>query len=472
MDDRAADHGTALGSSDTHAHEAIQVETKSAQRRFAAFSFSPLQWTRGAWTHRARLLKLALAVLVLGIAVWMLSRQAYGWHHLTAGKRELARDHCRQALDHFQSALAVWPEDSGTLFLAARAARRVGDYDAADFYLSKCQRSPSLGEQAEFERVLLRACKGEIDAVGGLCAAMLQQGHPETPLILEALAQGEMTLLRFADAAHHLDEWLKMAPDHPQALFLKGRLQVQASNSQEALALLQRAVELDPERDDIRLLLAGQHLDLGQAQEGVPHLEEVCRRQPHNAVAKARLAQGLVLLSREDEAIRLLDEVLRERPDLTLALLERGKLHFRAGELDKAEARLRQACNRDPGNKAGHYQLLLCLKQQGNDKEVRVVQKRLDQIELDVTRIREIVTDLLPKRRYDPDLQAELGELFLRAGAMTEGVHWLTRALEANPRHPVAHRELAKHYQSLGQFGQAQHHRALGGLTDAAPEVK
>jgi tetratricopeptide (TPR) repeat protein len=400
---------------------------------------------------------------VLGVGIWIVARQAYGWHHLVAGKHGLQADHCRDAFEHFQASLEIWPEDPTTLFLAARAARRVGDFEAAERYLTKCQASSSMVEPAALERVLLRATRGEIDAVGGFCQALLDQGHPDTPLILEALAQGEMVSLRFASASGYLDQWIEKSPDQPQALFLKGRLQLQASNSQEALGLLRRAVELDPERDDARLLLAGLYLDLGQAREALPHLEEARRRLPRNLIAKARMGQCLVLLGRQEDAIVLLDEVLRQNPDLPSALLERGKLALRDGELDKAELWLQKACKRDPGNRAAHYQLLQCLKQEGKATEARTVQQRLDQIDQDSTRMREIVTDLLPKRRNDPNLHAELGELFLNIGAVPEGVSWLNRALQLDPRNPLAHRTLAKHYHSLGQSGKAQQHRELGG---------
>src|ERR1017187_6604151 len=342
MDDLAADHRTALDPHHPPEGSAVPSQTTSCNGRFAETLRRACQ---------GRFIRLAIALIVLGLGIWLLSRQAYGWHHLEAGKRELAADHFPPALQHFQAALAIWPDDAATLFLAAGAPRRAGDYESADFYLTRCQQSPSMAEQAEFERVLLRACKGEIHEVGAYCQVLLRQDHPETPLILEALAQGELRLLRFAAASAYLEKWLEMSPDHPQALFLKGRLQHQASNSQDALSLFRRAVELDPERDDVRLALAGLYLDFGQAQEGVPHLEEVCRRQPNNMPAKARLGQGLVLLNRRKEAVRVLDEVIHARPDLALALLERGKLAFGDGDLEKAQDLLQKACKREPSNR-------------------------------------------------------------------------------------------------------------------------
>lgn len=426
--------------------------------------FSPLvkllQVLRLAGPKRSRVRQLALAVLIV-LATWLVGWRVYGWGHLVAGRQDLQKDHLAEALLHFQTALRIWPQDGSVHLLAARAARRMGDYELADYHLKASRSVPSLADQVAFERVLLRASKGEIDQVGSFCDALLQQNHPETPLILEALCVGNLELLRFGAASHAVDRWLEMSHEQPQATFLKGRLELQASNNVEAQQWLQRAVELDPERDDARLLLAGLHLDLGQAQEALPHLEWICRRQPDNVRAKARLGQALVLLGRPAEATPLLDEVIRERPDLASALLERGKLALREGELEPAEKWLRQACRLDPGDRGAHYQLLQCLKQQGKVKDARAIQTRLEEIDAGALRMHEIVTQELAERPMDPELQAELGELLLRVGATNEGLTWLNRALLLEPRSTRAHQALAKHYQSLGQGGKAQQHLAL-----------
>lgn len=455
----------------TVSHSALPCAAVRTSMSFSGLRLSGFRGSlRRIFRSPRRLLGLVFVGVVLGVGIWIGSRHVHGWRHLAAGKHELRVDHARTAFEHFQKCLEIWPDDPATLLLAARAARRAGELDVADHFLSKCQAMPAVQESAALERVLLRACRGEIDAVGGFCQALLQQDHPEAGLILEALAEGELARLRFAAAAYHLDQWLAKAPDHPQALFLKGRLHLQASNAQEALSFLRRAVEADPERDDARFLLAGLYLDLGQAQEALPHLEEVCRRQPGNVSAKARLAQGLVLLGRAREAIVLLEDVLSVRPDLASALLERGKLALREGDGAGAERWLQQACKRDPGNRAAHYQLLQCLKQAGKTSEAGAVRKQLDQIDWDSARMREITTVLLPQRRHDPDLQAELGELYLNAGLIAEGVGWLNRAVRLDPRNSRAHQALAKHYQLLGQTGQAQQHRAMAGPGENTPK--
>lgn len=398
-----------------------------------------------------------IALCVVGLIAW----QGNAWRHLHSGKRALDLHHHREALLHFQSTLQVWPHHGPACLLAARAARLSGDFETAERYLRICQAQPDLAGSAALERVLLRACKGDVDGVSEYCGALLQAQHPQTPQILEALAIGNLTLLRFGPAADALDRWLELEPAEPQATFLMGRLHLQASNNTEALDYLRRAVESDPARDEARVLLAGLLLDLGQAQEALPHLEIMRVRQPHNSSVAARLGQALALLGRPEEATQLLDEVLQRNPDMSLALLERAKLALREGQLEQAEPWLARACERDRGDRAAHYQYLQCLNQLGKTKEARSVQTRMDKIDLDATRMREIVTSELPERPFDPELQAELGELLLNVGVDKDGYTWLDRALKVDPRNDRAHRALANYYDSLGQRSLADQHRAM-----------
>jgi tetratricopeptide (TPR) repeat protein len=420
----------------------------------------PLESLRLIGPRRSRWLRILVAVVVVVVAAWLVSWRAYGWYHLLAGNRCLKADHCSEALTHFRAASAIWPTDETIYFLTARSARRAGDLNAADHLLREC-RSPSLAEAVGLERVLLRACQGEVDAVADVCHALLRDNHPDTPLILEALAVGNVAILRFGEASAYLDRWLEIAPDQPQATFLKGRLQLQANNQQEAQTLLSRTVELDPERDDARLLLASLYLDLGQAQEALPHLVVVRKHQPGNVVAEGRMAQALILLGRSAEAVPLLDDVLRKQPENAAALLERGKLALRDEQWEQAEQWLQEACKVSPGNRAAHYQLLQCLKQRDKVAEASAAQARLDQIDQDGTRMNEIVTVELPKNRFDPELYAELGELLMDVGAISDGLKWLNRALQLDAKQSRAHRMLAAHYQAMGQRQLAEQHRAF-----------
>jgi tetratricopeptide (TPR) repeat protein len=405
-------------------------------------------------------------LLVLGVTLWFLGWRVYGWYHLNAGKTALEHDRMRIALEHLQAAHTVWPDDPEVLFLLARAARRSGDLALADTLLGQCQTAPALSERAPIERALLRAARGEIDEVGDYCHGLLAQGHPDTPLIIEALIQGCFATMRYGEAARDLQRWLAMSPEQPQALYLSGLLQLHAGNQQEALTLFRQVIQQDSERDDARLQLAGIYLDLGQAREALPHLEILRRSLPAHPMVEVRLARCLDLLARPDDAAQVLDGVLARHPNLPTALLDRGRLAVRAGDLERAEAWLQEACARDPANHEAHYQLFLCLKQRGKTAEVAEVRERMNRIEKDSNRLREISTTDLPQRPTDPALHAEMGEILLRLGLADQAERWLHTALKRDPGNRTAHLALAAHYQALGQFSQAEQHRALAGVRE------
>jgi tetratricopeptide (TPR) repeat protein len=425
------------------------------------------RWACAMAADPRRLIVLVLAATVFGVLAWIVSWRANGWYHLRAARAALGVDHCRAALEHLHASLRVWPEDAEVLFLTARAARRVGELDLAGYYLSQCESSPALKARVPLEQAMLRAMRGEVDAVAPYCVAELKNDHADSALIVEALVEGYMAVLRFPEAAGLLQSWLEKAPNHPQALFLKGRMELQSTNAQEALTHFRRVVDLDGDRDDARLFLAGLCLELGQAREALPHLELLRHRLPANIVIQARLGRCLVLLGRHEEAEAMLDAVLAQDPNMATALLERGKLALSGGQLDDAAELLQKACDRDRGNRVAFYQLWLCRTRQKKTAEARPLQERMNELDRDTTRLHQIASGELSRRPRDPALHTEVGEIFLRIGAVDPGVRWLTAALRIDPEHAPAHRALAKHYDATGRRRLAEEHRALAG--DAGP---
>jgi tetratricopeptide (TPR) repeat protein len=412
-------------------------------------------------TDRRRLVTVLLACAVLVVGVWLLSWRVYGWYHLSAGKKALAVDHCRPGLEHFQAALTVWPGDPQVLFFAARAARRVGDLEVADKYLKQCEESRAMDEEAGMERILLRASSGEMDEVGTVCRTLLDRHHPDSPLIYEAMVQGCLTTLRFQDSASLIAEWRERYPDHAQALYQLARHHLSLSNQQEAEQHLRRVVELDPERDDARMVLAGVLLDLRRALDALPHLEILQRRLPGNLLAQTRMAACLNLLGRQDEAVVLLDAVLARAPKLAPALFERGALASRDGDFARAEDLLKRAVDADPGDPKALYQLKECLRRQEKFAEVKAIEDRMARIEQDTLRLRAITNTELVDHPRDANLHAELGELYLRNGSVDLGLRWLHGALRLDAENARAHQTLAAYYEAEGSPVLAQRHRAF-----------
>ncbi|MCS7040725.1 MAG: tetratricopeptide repeat protein, partial [Anaerolineae bacterium] len=144
--------------------------------------------------------------------------------------------------------------------------------------------------------------------------------------------------------------------------------------------------------------------------------------------------------------------------DYQPALHQRGALALRLDDPAAAEGWLKRACELGPGNAQAHYQYALCLQRLGKADESRAVQKQLVQIERDQKRLTEIISEDLTRMPANADLMCELGQIYLRIGAVVDGLRWLEAALRLDPRHRPTHEALVAHYRATGQHSRAAKH--------------
>jgi tetratricopeptide (TPR) repeat protein len=411
---------------------------------------------------------LALATLLLLITAGAGWGGAYLWaaYHLRAAREALEHYHTNEALPHLQACLSVWPRDPQILLLAARAARRTGEFDWADHYLDQYQEQRGKDDEDLFiERVLVSAERGEVNSVSRFCQALVERNHPATPLILEALANGYLRRARPGDAEQVLKEWLKRQPDNPQALHIRGQVYDEELRHHDAITDYRRVLAIDPKMEEARLRLCESLMHLGLTNEALPHLEYLSQRRPNNLKIQVYLARCYDRMERLDEAEQILTAILDRQPDYGPALAERGKLALRAGRTSEAEQWLRQAVERGPGDVQAHYQLALCLEMNGKAEEAQQVRAHLEEVEDDMRRIQDISKEKMQQSPHDPNLHYELGAIALRYGLVESGLRWLHRALKEDPKHVPTHKALMEYYQSIGAFARAAEHRRKAGIS-------
>src|SRR5262245_155253 len=88
------------------------------------------------WRRPRFWVSLAIGLVLLTLAAPYLAA-LYWWR---AGGQALARHQAREAASHLQHYLRVWPSSAAAHLRAARAARLLEDYEAAERHLLECQR--------------------------------------------------------------------------------------------------------------------------------------------------------------------------------------------------------------------------------------------------------------------------------------------------------------------------------------------
>ncbi len=401
-------------------------------------------------SYRRRLSVLALLFILVAAGIALAAPQLRAWRHLRAARAEVERYHTSQAIRHLLLCRETWPRDPEVLLLSARTARRVGVYGDSERLLSMYRQEQGRDAAYSFERLLLDAECNQ-DQVVEQCWRFVEDGHPESALLLESLTRGYMRRYRLGLARRCLDRWQQLQPDNPQMLYLDGLFHLDyAHATSAAVASYGRAVELDPDHEEARLGLAVALLTSKDFAKAAEHFERLRQVQPDNDRVRVGLAECRDGLGDIDEAVRLVDDVLARKPDFPAALSLRGQLAYRQQQFSEAAVWLRQAIRRNPADHRARYNLALSLEQTGQVEESQEHMRLFQQMQQDLARFNEIVTNEIAKRPTDPALHCELGQILLRAGQRDEGMRWLQGALQLDPSYAPAQRAIADYRRKGG----------------------
>jgi tetratricopeptide (TPR) repeat protein len=287
----------------------------------------------------------------------------------------------------------------------------------------------------------------------------IDKNRPETPLILEALARGYARALRLGTALRCLRMLLERDPDNIEALVLRGWIKEGGGEPEDAGKDYRRALELDSERDDVRLSLA-RILVRDNAEEARSHFEFLAVRQPDNPDVLLGLVQAHRALGEPEKAKPILDALLASDPENSKGLTELGSLTLPSGDTQAAEALFRRAIAADPANADAHYQLYLCLTQQpGREAEADAERENHKRVQADLVRLAEIAAKEMTTTPNDPNLHYQMGIIYLRYGKSDVGLRWLYSALRLDPTHQPSHQALYDHFKRSGDSEKAEQHR-------------
>jgi len=406
------------------------------------------------WTKTASfvLILLVLAGSVTGYYVYALHQ----WHAAQAAVKARRLDEAQSRLD---TCLIVWPRSVHVHLLAARVAWLRWDFEGAETHLKRCQKlehGPT--EAIQLEYFLMHAQAGQEDEVAPELSQYVENNSPETPIILETLAQAYLHKLRYGPAFYYLDRWTEAAPDSAEAFRWRGWVSERLNNPQGSMTDYQHALELDPDLVPVRLRLAEMFLDRNNAPEALPHLEQLSRQFPERADVMARLGQCRFAQGEAAEARPLLEAAVEQLPNDTALLITLAQLEVQENHPAKAEQWVRRALKVDPTDTDADFLLVGVLQEQGRWEEASAALEQHRKNTALLKRVAQVLQQDGERPNTDPDALSELGALFLRTNAHA-GMYWLNRALALDPKHQATHKALAEYYESKGNQDKAAYHR-------------
>ena len=154
-----------------------------------------------------------------------------------------------------------------------------------------------------------------------------------------------------------METWLQKGAERQyRQQMTQGTRLLQEHNAKEALPLLKRAYEIQPENADAALNLSTAYLMLGQAKLAVPVLEEATQHTTDNARLWINLGAAYlgnpVLASDEKQtnAINAFKRALQVDPFAPSAAYNIGLIHVDRDELEQAIAAFTLAAKSDAGD--------------------------------------------------------------------------------------------------------------------------
>jgi Tfp pilus assembly protein PilF len=390
---------------------------------------------------------------------------AYGWasYHEQAGRKALADGDFAGAEKHFECSLRLWLWSADLRLQAARAARMAGAYDRARDYLRASHIYGGAEDVLAIEHRLIRAQQGDLEEVESALLTDVWNDHPESVTILEVLVPLYVKNYRLGPAGQCIERWLAREPDRVEPWLYRARVCEYLHQDEEALESYRRVVEIQPDNDEARFVVAGLLIARNRTDEALEQFEWLRSRLGENPRVLVGMACCRRASSHPDEARALLDQALAQAPANPTALAERARLAAESESPAEAEKWFRKAVEAQPRDRDANYGLYQALQRLGKREEAAAVRTRLDRIDADLDELKHL-TGEIAERPHDPEPRYKAGQVFLRSGQETEALRWLASALQEDPGHAPTHRLLADYYERKGDTERAATHRRLAAV--------
>lgn len=271
----------------------------------------------------------------------------------------------------FEQYLKAHPDDEQIRTLLAKARKAPAkpaewkpDADVARGLAALDRKDLTTAEEAFAKR--LKVAPNDVDALGGLGVVRQQQDKLKEADFLLTKAVRQPRGASWKKALNEVRYWRLLESSR------------QASGN-EALALAQKAISMQPNNPEGLGQRAGIHLDAGNFAQAEADYRQALKLQPGNVDAQRGLIDTLIQAGRTEEAMALIDKLPADRRDAmgnfgelrANQALQRARAAEAGGDQAAARQALEQALQHDPNNPWARFALARIYLQLGAVPEAR-----------------------------------------------------------------------------------------------------
>ena len=321
---------------------------------------------------------------------------------------------------------------------ARDATRSTGDFEAYNFYLKgrnalrRRQETESLKASIEYFEQALAKDSGFALAYVGLADANLAMYRVTkgNEWAQKAVSAGEQ--------ARSLNDQL------PEVCFTLGSVYNATGRSAEAIAVLNRALELAPNSDDAYRRLGGAYSRIGRNEESIKAYQKAIEINPYYWFNFSAIGAAYMKMGKSDEALKAYKRIIELEPDNSFGPLNVGAVLFSQGKYEECITAFEQALKIQPSYETYSNLGTAYLYLKKPQESVRAFEQAIQ---------------LNPNQEM---LVGNLADAYRMAGQRDKALETYTQAislafkeLEVNPRNATAMASLALYYAKKGDAASA-----------------
>jgi len=400
------------------------------------------------------------------------------------GKKELDRQHYRQARAHFDKGLEVSPHDVAARIMNARANWMLADYAGAQKQLDAIKNEPDPDGRIELARQLLTAINDDDWAPWEhKLSKRVDENDPDSEAILEVLAYANLRFQRTLAAVECCDKLLKIRPNHVFAWTWKGQALGSTNDTENAAQCFAEALRLEPDLEFPHYYMALTMLSANRPLDALEHAKFLVEKFPENHEAVLMAARCYRKLGQPEQAMKVVDKGLRLRPQDRRLLVERALVLYQKDRTSEETVKaLRQAHKLIPQDREVTYCLIHCLDDRNADRDERAQAAGsivggwlgFHASELNTEQAALERQQALSERKFDElrliehriyvegtiNDRLEAARIAEELGVEEQALMWLRSALILAPQDRKVHERLAEYYKNHGDLEKFRHHQA------------
>jgi len=246
------------------------------------------------------------------------------------------------------------------------------------------------------------------------------------------------------------EQLLRDFPENDATLAFVGSVYGQHGNNTEAVKLLNKSLELNPNRPDVYNALGWVAFTKGDYEEATTHWRRALKIDARLPDLRSSIAFSLMALGRYTEAIEQLENNIQLFPQSVYSHFLLGQAYLQLKDYENAKKHYQTAIELDQNYVNAYYGLSNAysrLKQQDKAREYMAAFKKLKAMEMEALKTRDkLYDDLVIMRQTVAENKILAARIYRAGGRFGKTQKLVQKAITLDPKNPTYLMELADLY--------------------------